>query len=244
MCAKIRAILAHRGVTTGRRILHEVLSGPAAETFAMPKPPSRDTKPQIMRSRIAAQAARLIAEDGIDDFALAKRKAARQLGAPTTQSLPNNEEIEAELKAYRQLYQGGEHPVLLQDLRLKALMAMRFFEKFDPYLTGSVLKGSAGRHSAINVQLFAANEKELELFLLNQEIPFDITEEPHFRLGREESVCVLCVEWQGTPLRLALYEPMALRGALKTGAGSAAAERAGIAAVERLINAGAPSATL
>ncbi len=185
-----------------------------------------------------------MAEDGIDDFAHAKRKAARQLGAPTTQSLPNNDEIEAELKAYRQLYQGEEHPALIRDLRRKALTAMRFFGKFDPYLTGGVLTGTAGEHSAVNVQLFAANEKEIELFLLNREIPYVVTEEPHFRHGREQKVSVLCVEWEGTPLRLAIYEPMALRGALKvTGAkGPGGTDRAGIAAVERLVEGGTSAA--
>ena len=57
-----------------------------------------------MRARIAAAAARIMAEDGIDDFALAKRKAARQLGAPETEALPRNDEIEDELRAYRALY--------------------------------------------------------------------------------------------------------------------------------------------
>src|SRR5215510_7849267 len=70
----------------------------------------KDSKPkqQQMRNRIAAAAARLMAEDGLEDFALAKRKAARQLGAEDTQSLPKNEEIEAELRAYQSLYQGEE----------------------------------------------------------------------------------------------------------------------------------------
>ena len=61
-------------------------------------------KQSQMRARIAAAAARLMAEDGIDDFALAKRKAARQLGASDTQSLPANDEVETELKAYQALY--------------------------------------------------------------------------------------------------------------------------------------------
>jgi len=204
----------------------------------MPRSPARDNKPQLMRSRIAAQAARLIAEDGIDDFGLAKRKAARQLGAASTQSLPNNDEIEVELKAYRELYQADEHSALVQELRRKALTAMRFFEKFDPYLTGGVLKGTAGRYSAINVLLFAANEKEMELFLLNRDIPFEITEEAHFRRSHDASVCVLRLDWQGSPLLLALYEPVDLRGALTVAAGGAGAERAGIGAVERLVDGG------
>src|SRR5215831_12471832 len=96
-----------------------------------------------MRALIAAAAARLMAEDGIDDFALAKRKAARQLGAAETQSLPRNDEIEAELRAYRALYQAEEHPRLIDELRQVALDAMRALERFSPYLTGPVLKGTA-----------------------------------------------------------------------------------------------------
>ena len=65
-------------------------------------------KLQHMRMRIAAAAARIMAEDGVEDFALAKRKAARQLGAEDTQALPKNEEIEFELRAYQSLYQGDE----------------------------------------------------------------------------------------------------------------------------------------
>ena len=62
-----------------------------------------------MRARIAAAAARIMAEDGVDDFGLAKRKAARTLGAAETQALPGYDQIEAELRAYRALYQAEEH---------------------------------------------------------------------------------------------------------------------------------------
>ena len=63
-----------------------------------------------MRARIAAAAARLMAEDGINDFALAKRKAARGLGAANTEALPGNDEIEAELRAVFAAYRSAsEH---------------------------------------------------------------------------------------------------------------------------------------
>src|SRR3982074_763342 len=64
-----------------------------------------------VRARIAATAARIMAEDGIEDFALAKRKAARRLCAPEAQALPGNDEIEAELRSYRALYQAAEPPL-------------------------------------------------------------------------------------------------------------------------------------
>src|SRR3954469_24914729 len=98
---------------------------------------NRDTG---VRAQIAATAARIMAEDGVDDFALAKRKAARQLGADEGQGLPANHEVEAELEAYRALYQADEHPDRIAELRRVALDAMRALEPFSPYLTGAVLK--------------------------------------------------------------------------------------------------------
>ena len=65
---------------------------------------AKDTVRNDMRSRIAHLAARLMAEDGIEDYALAKRKAARQAGVPDTRELPANEEIDAALRAYQQIY--------------------------------------------------------------------------------------------------------------------------------------------
>jgi hypothetical protein len=213
-----------------------VSSAPAA--IPMSRPTAREAKPHLMRQRIAAHAARLMAEDGIDDFSLAKRKAARQLSAAAAQSLPSNEEIEAELKAYRELFLAEEHPSQLRELRLIALAAMRYFEKFEPYLAGPVLKGSAGPHSAINVQLFAANEKELELFLLDRRIFFTIEDEPRARPGREHQVSVFCLDWQDAPLRLALFESVASRSTPKADPVTGLPERAGIAFVERMLDPG------
>ena len=102
-----------------------------------------------VRARIAAAAARLMAEDGIDDFALAKRKAARQLGADEREGLPANDEVEAELEAYRALYQAEEHPHRIAELRTVALNAMAALESFRPYLTGPVLTGLAGPYAQI-----------------------------------------------------------------------------------------------
>jgi hypothetical protein len=90
-----------------------------------------------------------MAEDGITDHAFAKRKAAKQLGASDTQHLPGNQEIDEALHSYRALYQHESHPDILYQLREEALAAMRLLEPFHPYLTGSVLSGTAGEHSDI-----------------------------------------------------------------------------------------------
>src|SRR5437899_1821734 len=128
------------------------------------------------RARIAAAAARLMAEDGIDDFSFAKRKAARQLGANDAQALPTNDEIEAELNAYRALYQAEEPPRHVAELRRVALEAMRALKRFNPYLTGPVLKGIAGPYAEIELQLFPDSLKEVEIFLLDRNIPYSTKE--------------------------------------------------------------------
>src|ERR1700704_3541154 len=115
---------------------------------AMPK--SNKHKQRQMRARIAAAAARLMAEDGMEDYALAKRKAARQLGAESTQALPDNDEVEAALRSYQSLYQGDEQRERIRLFLDHALRAMQALDAFHPYLCGPVLAGTAGRYSDID----------------------------------------------------------------------------------------------
>lgn len=191
-----------------------------------------------MRMRIAAAAARIMAEEGIDDFALAKRKAARQLGAADTESLPANAEIEQALRAYRALYQAEEHPGLIRELRLAALEAMRSLEQFNPYLTGPVLTGNAGPYAQIELQLFPDSAKDVELFLLERNVAFETSEGRRFAGDRTRSVSVFTLDWEGVPVRLSVLDPRDERVALKTTQAGRAMDRAGIAEVGQLVQEG------
>lgn len=188
-----------------------------------------------MRARIAAAAARLMAEDGIDDFAFAKRKAARQLGASDTQSLPGNEEIEAELRAYQSLYQGDEQRERIRELREVALDAMQSLSAFRPYLAGPVLKGTAGRYADIDLQLFTDDPKQVELFILNRHLDYDVGELRHYCGDEPRGVPVLRVEWRGVPVNIAVYAAKDERTALKATPSGRPIERAGIPAVSALL---------
>src|SRR5580765_75460 len=188
-----------------------------------------------MRARIAAAAARLMAEDGIDDFALAKRKAARQLGALDTQSLPRNDEIEAELRAYRALYQADEHPQLIGELRRIALEAMQALERFNPYLTGPVLKGIAGPYAEIDLQLFPDSAKDVEIFLLDRNVSFTTQEGRRYSGDRPHAVSLITLSWEGVPVRLSVFDPRDERLALKTSQAGKVIERAGIAEVGAIL---------
>lgn len=142
----------------------------------------------LMREQLAHRAAKLMAEDGITDHAYAKRKAARQLGASDTHHLPSNDEIDMALRSFRMLFQSAQHPPILRELRVEALENMRLLADFHPYLTGSVLTGTAGAQSDINLLLFSDDAKAVLLFLLKHDIKFEDGEWKVRLGGHDENV--------------------------------------------------------
>ena len=133
-------------------------------------------KNQDMRRRIAHVAARILAEDGSLDYGSAKRKAARQLGAPDSDNLPDNQQIDEALRSYQALYQADETRAQVALLRQVAIEYMEQLADFDPHLTGSVLNGTAGRNTDINLQLFTDDQKEVEFLLMRLKIPYQTAE--------------------------------------------------------------------
>ncbi|MDP2266369.1 MAG: hypothetical protein Q8J70_07440 [Thiobacillus sp.] len=129
-----------------------------------------------MRRRIAHVAARILAEDGSLDYGSAKRKAARQLGAPDSDNLPDNQQIDEALRSYQALYQADETRAQVALLRQAAIEYMEQLADFDPHLTGPVLNGTAGRNTDINLQLFTDDQKEVEFLLMRLKIPYQTTE--------------------------------------------------------------------
>src|SRR5450830_383755 len=200
------------------------------------------TDTDLLRAEIAATAARMIAEDGAD-YATAKRKAARQiLGDSKTRSdmLPDNAQIEEEVRAYNELFFGDTQPARWLHLRQLALQVMEGLMQFHPYLTGAVLNGTAGDHSDIYLQLFTSSAKDVEIFLLNKNVNFEVSETPHFKRGANhapvETLSFLLPQKGAAPegVHLAVYDVDDLRGGLKTATGKRA-ERADIEALRLLI---------
>ena len=168
---------------------------------------TRDIPSRMMREAIAQAAARMIAEDGLHDYALAKRKAARQLGVSERQQLPNNDEIDAAVRAYREVFQTDSHPDLLHELRAIAAEVMEQMARYRPQLTGSVLNGTAGPESDINLLLFADSDKDVEIDLLNRGIPFEAGERKRTLRGEVRRVPVLSVFVDDAVVNLEVLEP-------------------------------------
>ena len=176
-----------------------------------------------------------MAEDGIDDFGLAKRKAARQLGAPDTRELPGNQEIEAELHSYRDLYQPGEQAERLRELRLAALEMMRLLERFHPYLTGAVLAGTAGPYAEIELQVFPDSSKELELFFIDRDVKYEISETRRYAGDRPRDTAILRVECAGALFRISVHDPRDERVTLRKSSAGRSIERATAADLASII---------
>lgn len=171
-----------------------------------------------LRAEIAAAAARLIAEDGAD-YGTAKRKAARQiLGNAKIRGdiMPDNGQIEEEVRLYNELFFADTQPQRLLHLRQLALRLMEELAGFSPYLTGAVMNGTAGAHSDIHLQLFVESTKDVAVFLLDRGTDFEVSETPHFK-GRGEPVETLSFIWKNEGVHLALYEANDLRGTSKIG---------------------------
>lgn len=170
-----------------------------------------------LRAQIAALAARMVAQDGAD-YAIAKRKAASQLlgdQMPAPNLLPDNAEVEEEVRRYQALFQAGSQPARLRRLRTVALQVMDALAEFKPYLTGPVLNGTAGEHDDIHLQLFADSAKEVQIFLLGKQVEIALSETPHFKGARFDPVETVSFLWHKEGVHAELYELNDLRGALK-----------------------------
>ena len=162
------------------------------------------------KASIASVAARLMAEDGITDYQQAKRKAARQLGLPDNSPFPDNADVEQQLREYRSIYQDEDHQIRLHALRQSALDLLELLADFSPYLTGSVLDGTAGAHSNIDIFLFADSAKEVEIFLLNRNIQVE-----HAEPRNERAEAVLVIETDTADANLVIFPPQLERVAMK-----------------------------
>jgi hypothetical protein len=140
-----------------------------------------------LRDRIAAVAARFIAEDGLD-YAGAKVRAAREvLGEGRRDCMPDNAHVEAAVREHQALFMADTQPARLARLRAVACDAMRFLLDADlelePFAQGAIVNGTAGEHSDIHLVAFSDQAKDVEIFLLNAGLDFDAIEAPDKRGG-------------------------------------------------------------
>ena len=189
-----------------------------------------------LKSEIAASAAALVVEEGLD-YGSAKRRAVKQMGLTARTELPGNDEIESAVREYISVFCADSQPVELAALRELALIWMGRLVPFRPYLSGAVWHGTATRLSDIYIQLFCDDPKSAEIALIDRNVTYEprtvkgFTGEPVEALSIQ-SFCKSLDETVG--VHLMVYDHNDLRGALRIDA-SGRSPRGDIAAVEKLI---------
>lgn len=172
-----------------------------------------------LTEEIAAAAARLVVEDGME-YGPAKRKAAKLLGRTSVRpaEMPANEAVEDEVRAYLQLFCADTQPAELRALREVAAQWMERLAPLRPHLSGAVWRGTATRLSAVHLQLYCDDSKQAEIFLIDQHVPYEVGSRPG---PRGESVDVLTLAstsralGESVTVHLTVLDHDDLRGALK-----------------------------
>ena len=191
-----------------------------------------------LTDEIAASAAQWVVEEGLE-YGPAKRRALKAMGLPPRTPLPNNEQVEAQVREYIELFCADSQPQELLALRKHALMWMTRLAEFRPYLGGAVWHGTATRLSDIYLQLFCDDAKSCEIELINKGVAFEARSvnglhgEPVEALS-VHSFCEELGEEIGVHLLVNDFDDV--RGALKAD-GQGRSPRGNCEAVKRLIEA-------
>jgi hypothetical protein len=187
---------------------------------------------------IAASAAQCVVEEGLE-YGPAKRRALKALGLPPKTPLPNNDQVEAQVREYIALFCADTQPAELLALRQHALMWMQRLQDFRPYLGGAVWHGTATRLSDIYLQLFCDDEKSCEIELINKGVDFEArtVNGLHGEPVEALSIHSYCKELEEEiGVHLLIYEYDDVRGALKADA-QGRVPRGDAVAVQKLIEA-------
>ena len=172
------------------------------------------------KSEIAAVAARLVVEEGLE-YGPAKRRAIKEMKLPARTPMPGNGEVEDEVKDYITLFCADTQPAELLALREHAMAWMQRMAAFRPHLGGAVWHGTATRLSDIYIQLFCDDSKSAEIALIDFRVSYVPRTVTSFN---GESVDALSVHSfckglnEEVGVHLLVYDHDDLRGALKADA--------------------------
>ena len=167
-----------------------------------------------IRLEVAAEAARIISTEGQHNYHVAKKKAAERIGVSERLALPSNIEVKEALHRYQALYGGEDHARNLEILRQAAIEAMQKLERFNPRLVGSVLDGTANKHSRISLHVFAESTESVILFFLeNGQTISEEQRQIRWHNGNHRTVPLIVFELAGVSVELTIFEPVHLRQA-------------------------------
>ena len=171
-------------------------------------------KSKEIRQRICDAAARIMIEEGINDFQHAKRKASSRLNIRQNFLLPSNKEIEVSLQERLQLFANESTLGNLNNYRQTAIDIMEFLAPFQPRIVGGILEDYVTPSSSISLHLFAQSPEEIWSFLTEHQISFHSVDK-RFRYDRDrvEYIPVLQLGFKDISIEGAIFSSKGLRQA-------------------------------
>lgn len=167
-------------------------------------------------SEIAAAAARLVVEEGLE-YGPAKRRAVKQLGLDRA-ALPDNDAVEEAVREYIAVFCGDTQPAELAALRRLALTWMERLAEFRPYLCGAVWHGTATRLSDIYLQLFCDDPKSAEIALIDHGVDYQARSVTGFNGEAVEALSISSMSLdlgEAVGVHLMIHDHDDVRGALR-----------------------------
>lgn len=189
-----------------------------------------------LQSEIAAAAARLVVEEGLE-YGPAKRRAVKQMGLGARTALPDNDSLEDAVREYIEIFCADTQPAELAALRRLALTWMERLAEFRPYLGGAVWHGTATRLSDIYIQMFCDDPKSAEIKLIENAVDYTPRTVTGFNGESVEALSIssMCRELgEEIGVHLLVYDHDDLRGALRPDA-KGRTPRGDLAAVRALV---------
>ena len=190
----------------------------------------------ILKSEIAAAAARMVVEEGLESGP-AKRRALKQMGLPGRTALPGNDEVEEAVVAYIATFCADTQPAELHALRRLALLWLERLAACRPHVGGAVWRGTATRLSDIYIQLFCDDCKSAEISLIDHQVDYVPRTVNGFHGESVEALSVhgYCPELkEEVGVHLLVYDRDDVRGALRPDA-NGRTPRGDLPALRRLL---------
>ena len=126
----------------------------------------------VLKERMAYEAARIMVEQGLSDFDRARRKAAARTGILDRRHWPTNEAVQEAISTQRRLFRAPRHGAEQESLWGQAIQAMRLFQAFAPRIAGSALDGPMDPALGVELFLFADQPEEVLFALMERHIPW------------------------------------------------------------------------
>lgn len=159
-------------------------------------------------SGLAGEAARILVEEQLTDYGLAKRRAAERLGLSSRGAMPDNARVEAEVLAYQRLFGGRAYADRLRLLRRTAVQAMKLLARFEPRLSGAAVSGAISQAHRVQLHCFPDQAELVDVFLAERGFEVEVDERDYrYGDGRVESVPLACFQAGGVGVDVALFAP-------------------------------------